>query len=112
MADAAEPILLEITYEGDHCIPCVYMVKVVEAVAPEYGDALDWRKVVLTRREGALRFDALSKRLGRLAPVPAIFINGDLAFDATPGEDQLRRVLDRYIDDDQSRAVDRKDDDG
>ncbi len=90
-------IHLEVLHEGPHCVPCEYMVKVVEEVAPEFDGVLRWEKVVLTRKEGAVRFDEMSRRLGRLPPVPAIFINGGLAFDHIPGPeelaDHLREVL-------------------
>jgi hypothetical protein len=69
------------------------MAKVVETVAPEFGELLRWEKVILTRREGAFRFEELAKTLGRFPPVPSIFINGKLVFDITPGPDKLREHL-------------------
>ena len=91
------PLHIEVLHEGPHCIPCEYMAKVVEVVAADFGTRIRWEKVVLTRREGALRFDELSEGLGRLAPVPSIFINGCLAFDITPGPDELREHLQRLL---------------
>ena len=90
-------IHLEIVYEGDHCIPCVYMAKVVESVAKDFGDLLHVEKVVLKRKEGAKRFYELSCSLGRPAPIPSIFIEGELVFDQTPGQEELKACLERFI---------------
>ena len=73
------------------------MARVVEAVAPEFGDAIKYEKSITTKIEGALRYNELSKKLGRPAPVPSIFIDGDLAFDQTPGQEELREFLEKYI---------------
>jgi len=88
-----EQIHLEVLHEGPHCIPCEYMAKVVEEIATEFDSSLRWEKVLLTRREGAVRFDELARRLGRLPPVPAIFINSELAFDSIPGPEKLREHI-------------------
>lgn len=73
------------------------MARVVESVAPEYGDFLSWTKVITKEMKGALRYGELSKRLGRPAPVPSIFINGELVFETTPGQDELRAYLDQLL---------------
>ncbi len=91
-------IHLEVIHEGPHCIPCEYMTRVVEAIAPKFGKRLRWEKVIITRKEGACRFEELAKTLGRLPPVPSIFINGKLAFEITPGPDKLSKHLQSLID--------------
>ena len=73
------------------------MARVVESVADDYRDTLYWGKVVTKELKGAMRYGDLSKALGRLAPIPSIFINGKLVFDATPGPEELRECLDRLI---------------
>ena len=75
------------------------MARVVEAVVPEFGDAIKYEKSITTKIEGAIRFNELSKKLGRPAPVPSIFIDGELVFDQTPGQEELREFLERYISD-------------
>lgn len=90
-------IHLEVIHEGPHCMPCEYMAKVVEKIAPEFGDILFWEKVIITCREGAFRYDDLRQALGRLPPVPSIFINGKLVFDITPGPEKLRDYLKSLI---------------
>lgn len=69
------------------------MARVVEAVLPAYGENVKYEKIVTKEMAGAMRFAELSKNLGRPAPVPSIFINGELIFDQTPGEGQLKDCL-------------------
>ena len=73
------------------------MTRVVESVAVDYSDRLRWRKVVTKTLEGAGRYQQLSKALGRPAPVPSIFINGELVFDSTPGPEELKACLNEII---------------
>ncbi len=73
------------------------MARVVESVAEDYTEALNWEKVVTKELKGAMRYGDLSKTLGRLAPVPSIFINGELVFDTTPGPEELREYFDRVL---------------
>lgn len=90
---AKSGIHLEVIHEGPHCIPCEYMAKVVEEIAPEFEGKLHWEKVIITKKEGAYRFDDFAKKMGRLPPVPSIFINGKLVYDMNPGPDELREHL-------------------
>jgi hypothetical protein len=71
------------------------MARVVASVAPSYQEMLQWKTVVTKELKGALRYCELTKKLGRPAPVPSIFINGELVFDRTPSEELLRDHLDR-----------------
>jgi hypothetical protein len=73
------------------------MARVVESVASDYGEALHWEKIETKQMAGAMRFGELSKNLGRPAPVPSIFIDGELVFDTTPGQEELKACLDRLI---------------
>jgi len=73
------------------------MARVVESVAPEYDDSLFWDKVVTKEMDGAMRYGELSKHIGRPAPVPSIFINGELIFDITPSQEDLRQCLDQFV---------------
>jgi len=70
---------------------------VVESVAPEFGDSLRCTTVLTKNRQGAKRYRELSAALGRLAPIPSIFLDGELAFDATPGVEELRDRLQRHL---------------
>ncbi len=73
------------------------MARVVESVAPEFGDALQVEKVITKQLEGATRYTEISRELGRPAPVPSIFIEGELVFEQTPGQDELRACLEQYV---------------
>lgn len=71
------------------------MARVVESVAAGYAASLRWEKVITKTLDGARRWQQLSKALGRPAPVPSIFIDGELAFDSTPGPEELKAYLDK-----------------
>lgn len=73
------------------------MARVVEAVVPEYEDSVYWEKVITKEMSGATRYGELSRRLGRPAPVPSIFINGGLVFDQMPSVEDLKTCLETYI---------------
>ncbi len=72
------------------------MTRVVETVAAEYGDRLNWEKIVTKDLAGAKRYQDFSKSLGRPAPVPCIVIEGELVFDATPSTEALKACIDRF----------------
>jgi hypothetical protein len=71
------------------------MARVVETVAPDYVESMQWEIVYTKKLEGAVRYSELSKKLGRPMPVPSIVINGVLAFESIPGVEDLRALLDR-----------------
>jgi hypothetical protein len=73
------------------------MTRVVEAVAAEYGDRLNWEKIVTRDLAGAKRYEKFSKSLGRPAPVPSIVIEGELVFETTPGTEELKACIDRFL---------------
>lgn len=73
------------------------MARVVESVSSEFGQAVTVDRVVTKTLAGAVRYSEISRKLGRPAPVPSIFIQGELAFDATPGEEELKLYLQRII---------------
>jgi hypothetical protein len=73
------------------------MTRVVESVAAEYGDRLNWEKVVTRDLTGAQRYANFSKTLGRPAPIPCIVIEGELVFETTPGTEELKACIDRFL---------------
>jgi hypothetical protein len=73
------------------------MTRVVEAVAAEYGDRLNWEKIVTKDLAGAKRYENFSKSLGRPAPVPSIVIEDELVFETTPGTEELKACIDRFL---------------
>jgi len=78
-------------------MPCVYMTRVVESVAPEFEDVLTWEKVITKELAGAQRYQEFSKLLGRPAPVPSIAINGQLVFETIPDPEELKACIHRNI---------------
>jgi len=73
------------------------MARVVETVAPDYTGVLRWTKVITKDMSGAMRYKELTKSIGRPAPVPSIFIDGELVFDAIPSQEELKACLDQII---------------
>ena len=73
------------------------MARVVEAIKPEFGDTLTVDIIVTKEMKGALRYQEISKALGRPAPVPSIFVEGKLAFDQTPSTETLKAYLEKYL---------------
>jgi len=69
------------------------MTRVVESVAPAFGDTLSVEIIYTKELEGALHYTDISKKIGRPAPVPSIFINGKLAFEQTPSAEMLTAYL-------------------
>ena len=94
-----DPIHIEIIYQGDQCPACFYMAEAVEEVIPRYGHKVRFTKVeYMKSKTHARRFyelsvslygeEELKKRL-RCAPIPSLFIDGELLFDVIPIRDDL-----------------------
>jgi len=73
------------------------MARVVESVIPSFGDSVTYEKVITTTFEGATKYTEISRKMGRLPPVPSIFIEGELIFDRTPGQEELRACIVRLL---------------
>jgi len=90
-------VFVEVIYEGDHCVPCVYMAETVEEAVKKFGARVHWEKVVLKRLKGAQRYAELSLKAGRVAPVPSIFIDGTLVFDIIPPVETLEKCIEELL---------------
>ncbi len=96
--DCCEKIVfIEIPYPGDHCPLCVYMVEVVQEAVKKFGERVRWEKVVLKRRNGAMRLAELSVKNKGVAPIPSLFINEKLAFDMIPPVEELEEYLEEIL---------------
>ena len=73
------------------------MTRVVEAVAPEFGENVNWHKVITKELSGARRYMELSREYGRSLPVPSIIIDGRLVFEMTPSPETLKETLEQMI---------------
>ena len=69
------------------------MARVVESVLVDFDKNVSVEMVVTKTREGALRYQELVRSLGKLLPIPSIIINGELAFETTPGVEVLKAHL-------------------
>lgn len=95
-------IHIEITYKGKSSIPCVYMEEALRDILPAYDRQVTCSRVDIQLQEGKERFLALSCSLfgekgvyehHRLAPIPALFMDGELVFDAIPPRDELEAAI-------------------
>ena len=86
--------------------PSFYMQAAVQDVLPAYAERVDFRVVNIREAKGKDRLLELScslfgvkavNQLKRLAPVPGIYIEGRLIFDAIPDRDELQSAIDRSI---------------
>lgn len=93
-------------YKADYCLPCLYMDEAVREVLPKYSNYIEYRRVDFMKGEGKKRFLELSCALFgkeavnkhcRIAPVPSLFIDGELVFDAIPPQFELEEALDEAI---------------
>lgn len=73
------------------------MARVVETVAKDFGNSLQVETIITKELAGAMRYNEISKALGRPAPVPSIFIEGELVFDATPSQEELKAVIEKRL---------------
>ena len=97
-------IHIEATFKGKSCLSCVYMGEAVLDVLPTYGDKVIYSKVDIFTTQGKKRFLDLSCSLfgemgvykyHRLAPIPSLFIDGELYFDAIPSRDELEAAIEK-----------------
>ena len=99
-------MLIETTFKGKSCLSCVYMEEAVWDVLPQYGDRVAYSKVDILVAPGKKRFLELSCALfgeagvykhHRFAPIPSLFINGELYFDAIPSRDELEAAIEENL---------------
>lgn len=99
-------ILIEVMYKADYCLPCYYMDEAVCEILPKYSEKVEYRRVEFMKGEGKKRFLELSVSLFgeegvykffRIAPVPSLFINGELVFDAIPPLFELEEAIEEAL---------------
>ena len=73
------------------------MARVVQTVASDYSDTVDWKIVVSKKLDGATRYAELSRKHGAPLPVPSIIINDTLAFESIPSVENLRSHIERRL---------------
>ena len=99
-------VIIEVIYKNRACLPCVYMEKAVLEVLPDCAGRVNYERVDLSTSRGKARFLSLSCSLfgeegvlkhHRLAPVPSLFMNGELVFDAIPPRDELETAVREFL---------------
>lgn len=99
-------IIIEVIYKADYCLPCFYMDETVRQVISKYTEQVEYRRIDFMIGNGKKRFLELSyslfgkenvHRYARVAPVPSLFINGELYFDAIPPTFELEEAIEETI---------------
>jgi len=102
----ANKILIEVIYKADYCLPCFYMDQTVKEVLEKYTNFIEYHRVDFMRGDGRQRFLELSYALYgeevvnkhcRVAPVPSLFIDGELFFDAIPPIFELEDAIEEAV---------------
>jgi len=100
-------ILVEVTYKGKYCLLCFYMEEAVCLAIPRFSSNIIYQRIDLTQKQGKKRFLELSEKIHgdrevdrfiRTAPVPSLFLDGELIFDTIPTQQDLEKVLSEAID--------------
>ena len=100
-------LLIEVIYKADYCLPCFYMDEALVEILPQYEDLVDYQKVCfLESEEAEQRLLELSKALygiekvdslEKVAPVPSLFIEGELIFDMIPPRFELEEAIEKAL---------------
>jgi len=99
-------MIIEVMYKADYCLLCYYMDEAVRDILPDYAEHVEYRRVDFLKGDGKKRFLELSVSLFgeegvykkmRIAPVPSLFINGELFFDAIPPRHMLKEAIDEIL---------------
>lgn len=103
---STKKIIVEVMFKADYCLICYYMDEAIREVLPQYKDFIEYRRVNILQSEGKKRFLELSvslfgeaavyKKL-RIAPIPSMFINGELFFDTIPPRPILEEAISEII---------------
>ena len=99
-------MIIEVMYKADYCLLCYYMDEAVRDILPDYDEHVEYRRVDFLKGEGKKRFLELSVSLFgeegvykkmRIAPIPSLFIDGELFFDAIPPRDMLEEAIEEVL---------------
>ena len=101
--EPVKKIVVEIIYKADYCLPCFYMDEAMQEILPKYADRVSYKRVCfMDSDEDAERFKELScklyglekvENLEQVAPVPSLFIEGELIFDMIPPRFELEEAI-------------------
>ena len=101
-----EKMIIEVMYKADYCLLCYYMDEAVRDIMPDYAEHVEYRRVDFLKGDGKKRFlelsvslfgeDGVYKKM-RIAPIPSLFIDGELFFDAIPPRYMLEEAIKEVI---------------
>jgi len=101
-----EKIVVEVMFKADNCLICQYMDEAVREVLPDYESFVEYRRVDILKSAGKKRFldlsvslfgeDGVYKKM-RIAPIPSMFIDGELYFDTIPPRPMLEETLGEVV---------------
>jgi hypothetical protein len=99
VASGNAPVLIEIICERVHCVLYDYAISTVDMIIDTYGDKVEIQTIIRRGEIGnAERFLELCERAGKMLSVPAILINGEVAFDSVPHPDELKKAIEAVLD--------------
>jgi hypothetical protein len=100
-------IHVEIVYQGAQCPSSYYMAQAVEEVLPLYGERVRFTKIEYQKSKDHSKrllelsvslFGEKAVRTGfKVAPIPSLFINGKLVFDAIPTREDLEDAIENFL---------------
>ncbi len=103
----AKKLLIEVIYKADYCLPCFYMDEAVVEILPQYEGLVEYQRVCfMESKEEEERFLKLSRdlygiekveNLEQVAPVPSLFIEGELIFDMIPPRFELEQAIEKAL---------------
>jgi hypothetical protein len=92
------PVLIEIICERVHCVLYDYAINSVDMIVDIFGDKVDIQTVIKQGdRKNAERFLELCERAKRMLTVPAILINGEVAFTSVPHPRELTKAIEAVL---------------
>ncbi len=106
MIHAKGKIDIEVMFKADYCLICRYMDEAVREILPKYSSYVEYHRVDIMKDEGKKRFlelsvalfgkDGVYKKM-RIAPIPSLFINGQLFFETIPPQPMLEEAIEEVI---------------
>lgn len=97
-ADPLPPLLVEIICERAHCVIYEYAIVTVKFIADEFDGRVKVKPVVRRgSKKNVDRYLELCRINGRHLSVPAILMNGKLAFTYVPGIEELRLAMEEHL---------------
>ena len=107
-------ITVEVIYKADYCLPCFYMDEAMQEVLPKYGERVIYKRVCfMDSDEDVERFKELScklyglekvENLEQVAPVPSLFIDGELIFDMIPPRFELEKAIEKALSENSAKS--------